>query len=149
MARSRGEQRGFFDDYGAYPPSPSHPPRPAHPPRPSYGPPPAHAPTVPARADTELRRLRGAYKWLRRSMTVAVLGYFTVYLAMTAYLPGLMTQSVFGAVNLGVLLGLLLLPITLLTVLTYELFARVTVDPMSHRVRIADEERRESEEEGG
>lgn len=149
MAFSDGEQRGPFDDYGTYPPSPSHPPRPPHPPRPSYGPPPVHPPTVPARPDTELLRLRGAYKWLRRSLTVALVGYYTAYLAMTAYLPDLMAQSVSGSVNLGVLLGLLLLPITLLTVLTYELFARVTVDPMSHRVRIADEEQREDEEDRG
>ena len=47
-----------------------------------------------------------------------------------------------------VFLGLLLIPITLLTIVTYELFARVTVDPISHRVRIADEDRRESEEDG-
>ncbi|QPP08467.1 DUF485 domain-containing protein [Streptomyces bathyalis] len=148
MAFNTGEQHGFFDDYGTYPDSPSHPPRPPHPPRPSYGPPPTHAPSVPAHADTELLRLRSAYRWLRRSMTVAVLGYFTVYLGMAAYLPDLMARSVFGAINLGVFLGLLLIPITLLTILTYELFARVTVDPISHRVRIADEERRESEEDG-
>jgi uncharacterized membrane protein (DUF485 family) len=94
-------------------------------------------------------RLRTAYRWLRRSMTLAVLGYYTAFLAMAAYLPDLMAQSVFGSVNLGVFLGLLLIPITLLTIITYELFARVTVDPISHRVRIADEEQRESEEEHG
>ncbi|MCH6160705.1 DUF485 domain-containing protein [Streptomyces marispadix] len=103
---------------------------------------------MPARADTELVRLRSAYRWLRRSMTLGVLGYFTVWLAMAAYLPNLMAQSVAGSVNLGVLLGLLLIPITLLTIISYELFARVTVDPISHRVRIADEEERENEEEG-
>jgi uncharacterized membrane protein (DUF485 family) len=80
-------------------------------------------------------------------MTLGVLGYFTVYLGMAAYLPDLMAQSVFGSVNLGVFLGLLLIPIILLTIITYELSARATVDPISHRVRIADEERRESEEE--
>ncbi|OEU87070.1 hypothetical protein DB35_26375 [Streptomyces abyssalis] len=147
MAFSNGEQRGYFDDYGTYRPEPAFPPRPHHPPRPSHSPPPTRPPSVPAHADTELRRLRTAYRWLRRSMTLIVLGYFTVFLCMAAYLPDLMSQSVFGSVNLGVFLGLLLIPITLLTIITYELSARATVDPVSHRVRIADEEARESEEE--
>lgn len=147
MAFDDDGQHGLFDDYGTYRPPPSYPPRPHHPPRPAYSPPPTHAPSVPARADTELLQLRTAYRWLRRSMTFAVLGYYTVFLCMAAYLPDLMAQSVFGSVNLGVFLGLLLIPITLLTIITYELFARATVDPISHRVRIADEEQRESEEE--
>ncbi|RAJ62518.1 uncharacterized membrane protein (DUF485 family) [Streptomyces sp. Amel2xB2] len=163
MASSADGQHGFFDGYGTYPsepsfpprrghartpgPQPAYPPRPGHPPPPHYSPPPTYRPTVPAHADTELVRLRTAYRWLRRSMTLAVLGYYTVYLVLAAYLPDLMAQSVFGSVNLGVFLGLLLIPVTLLTVVTYELFARATVDPLSHRVRIADEEQRESEEE--
>ncbi|NLU75817.1 DUF485 domain-containing protein [Streptomyces sp. HNM0575] len=147
MAFDNGEQYGYRDDYRPYRSAPSYPPRPHHPPRPAYSPPPTHAPSVPAHADTELVRLRSAYRWLRRSMTLAVLGYFTVYLAMAAYLPDLMAKSVAGSVNLGVFLGLLLIPITLLTIVTYELFARATVDHISHRVRIADEEQRESEEE--
>ncbi|WP_314174610.1 DUF485 domain-containing protein [Streptomyces winkii] len=150
MAFNTGGRDGYYDDYGTYPPppppSPSYPPRPYHPPRPSYEPPPAHAPSVPAHADTELVRLRSAYRWLRRGMTVAVLGYFTAWLCMAAYLPDLMGRSLFGSVTLGVFLGLLVIPITLVTIVTYELFARVTVDPISHRVRVADEERREDEE---
>jgi uncharacterized membrane protein (DUF485 family) len=148
MAFGTGEQHGFSEDYGPYRNAPAYPPRPHHPPRPAYDPPPSHAPSVPARADTELVRLRSAYRWLRRSMTIGVLGYFTAWLTMAAYLPNLMSQSVAGSVNLGVFLGLLLIPITLLTIISYELFARATVDPISHRVRIADEEQRESEEEG-
>lgn len=147
MAFNSHETHGFSDDYGTYRSASSYPPRPGHPPRPHYSPPPTHSPSVPAHADTELLRLRTAYRWLRRSMTLAVLGYYTAFLAMAAYLPDLMAQSVSGSVNLGVFLGLLLIPITLLTIIAYELFARVTVDPVSHRVRIADEEQRESEEE--
>lgn len=147
MAFDADGQRGFFDDYGTYRQAPPYPPPPGHPPPPHYRPPPTHSPSIPAHADTELIRLRTAYRWLRRSMTTIVLSYFTVYLGLVAYLPDLMAQSVFGSVNLGVFLGLLIIPITLLTIVTYELFARATVDPISHRVRIADEEQRESEEE--
>ena len=148
MAFNAGEQHGFFDDYGTYPSSASYPPRPHHPPRPAYDPPPVRRPTIPARKDADLIRLRSAYRWLRRSMTAAVLGYFAVFLCMAAYLPGLMGRSVFGSVTLGIFLGLLLIPVTLVTIIAYELFARATVDRIAHRVRIADEEQREREEEG-
>lgn len=120
---------------------------PGPPPLPAYRPPPSEAPSVPAPADTDLRRLRGAYRWLRRSLTVGLLGYFTGFLSLAAYAPGLLARQIFGAINLGVFLGLLLLPILLLTVITYELLARITVDPASHRVRIAEDEKREREEE--
>jgi uncharacterized membrane protein (DUF485 family) len=102
---------------------------------------------VPAPADTDLRRLRGAYRWLRRGLTVGLLGYFTGFLSLAAYAPGLLARQIFGAINLGIFLGLLLLPVLLLTVITYELLARMTVDPISHRVRIAEDEKREREAE--
>lgn len=138
------------DGYGAYPPNPSRqqpaPPRPWHPPRPSHRPPPAHPPTVPAREDRDLGRLRTAYRRLRRSMTLIVLAYFTVYLCMAAYLPDMLGTAVFGTLNLGVFLGLLLVPLTILVVVGYEFVARSTVDPAAHRVRVADSEQREREE---
>jgi uncharacterized membrane protein (DUF485 family) len=128
------------------------PPASGPPPLPAYRPPPSEAPSVPAPADTDLRRLRGAYRWLRRSLTVGLLGYFTGFLGLAAYAPELLARQIFGAINLGIFLGLLLLPLLLLTVITYELLARITVDPISHRVRIAEDEKREREaesEDGG
>ena len=152
MSSNTHDHYEWFDDYGEYPPrpghppQPGHPPRPFHPPRPSHRPPPAHPPRVPARDNTELVRLRSNYRWLRRSMTLIVLAYFIGYLCMAAYLPGAMGTPLFGSLNLGVFLGLMLIPLTILTVLAYELIARSTIDPAAHRVRIADAERREGEE---
>jgi uncharacterized membrane protein (DUF485 family) len=147
MAFNTNDQHGLFDDYGTYPSSP-YSPRPPHPPRPAHSPPPTRRPSVPAHEDTDLIRLRSAYRWLRRTMTAAVLGYFIGFLCMAAYLPDVMARSVFGSVTLGIFMGLMLIPITLLTIIAYEIFARATVDRIAHRVRTADEEWREREEDG-
>ncbi|MGH3310023.1 MAG: DUF485 domain-containing protein [Streptomyces sp.] len=92
------------------------------------------------RENTELARLRTSYRWLRRSMTFAALGYFTGYLCMAGFLPDVMDTLLFGTLNLGVVLGLLQIPITLLTVIGYEYVARTSVDPAAHRVRSSDTE---------
>lgn len=146
MSFNTHDQYEWFDDYGKYPSAPPYPPRPFHPPRPSHRPPPVHPPRVPSRENTELVRLRGAYRWLRRSVTLAVLAYLVGYLCMATYLPGVMDTAVFGSLNLGLFLGLMLIPLTVLTVFGYELIARITVDPPAHRVRLADDEQHDREE---
>lgn len=146
MSFNTHDQHEWFDDYGKYPSTPPYPPRPFHPPRPSHRPPPAHPPLAPSRENTQLVRLRSAYRWLRRSMTVSVLAYFVGYLCMAAYLPDVMDTPLIGECNLGIFLGLMLIPLTVLTVIGYELIARVTVDPAAHRVRMADTEAHEREE---
>jgi uncharacterized membrane protein (DUF485 family) len=149
MSFNSHDQPEWPGDYGTYPADPSaapYPPRAHRPPRPAHRPPPTRAPSVPARADTELRRLRGAYRWLRRSTSLVVLAYFTGYLCMAAYLPEVMDARFLGNLNLGVFLGLLLIPLIMLTVIAYEIIARSTIDPAAHRVRIAEAEKRDREE---
>lgn len=151
-------------DYGpypsppAYPPPPIYPPRPATPPPPNWPthrprhardvpPPPAYPPMVPVPHHTELARLRTNYRWLRRTMTLAALGYFVAYLCLSGYFPGVMDTQLFGTLNLGVVLGLLQVPVTLMCVIAYEYTARGTIDPAAHRVRISEAEWRERLEE--
>ena len=145
MAYNTDDHRELPDDYGTYPFAPPYPPRPPHPPRPAHRPPPAHPPDVPAREERELTRLRTAYRWLRRTLTLTLLAYYTGFLCMAAYLPGVMDTELLGNLNLGVCLGLSLVPLTLLAIIGYELVARSAVDPAAHRVRIADAEQRERE----
>ncbi|GAB2831107.1 DUF485 domain-containing protein [Streptomyces daliensis] len=126
---------------------PGHPARsgyvpapPAYPPAPPY---PSSPPEEPPGAGDELRRLRGAYRWLRRSMTLTALGYYVAFLCLAAFAPGVLEARIVGtSFNLGIVLGLLQIPVTLLAIVGYEHLARATVDPIARRVRVADAERR-------
>lgn len=105
-------------------------------PTPPRFPRPAAAPTAAPGRHRDLRRLRTSYRVLRRVSTVTALGYFTVFLALSAYAPGLMARDVgFGGLNLGLLLALAQLPIALLSLVLYERTARRTVDPLAAELR--------------
>ncbi|UGY91840.1 DUF485 domain-containing protein [Streptomyces gobiensis] len=85
----------------------------------------------------ELRRLRSAYRLLRRSMTLAALGYFVLFLLLSAFAPGLMDTSLFAGLNIGLLMGLLQLPVAFAAAIAYERLARRNVDPLARRVQHA------------
>ncbi|MFM9371634.1 DUF485 domain-containing protein [Streptomyces sp. Da 82-17] len=84
---------------------------------------------------SDIRVLRSAYKWLRRVATVTALGYFTLFLVLSAYAPGLMTLRVDGGLSAGLLLGACQLPVTLAALAVYEWRARRAVDPLAERLR--------------
>ncbi|MFH9616021.1 DUF485 domain-containing protein [Streptomyces pratensis] len=126
-----------------------HPPRPAPPPYPgdylmpwqSSPPPPPPRRPAPARRPapghhSDLRRLRAAYRVLRRVSTLTALGYFTLFLLLSGYAPALMTRPVGdGGLTTGLLLGLCQLPVALAAIAVYEWTARRTVDPLSAGLR--------------
>lgn len=108
---------------------------------PAYPPAPTVPPAPPPAAGDELRRLRSAYKLLRRISTITALGYFVVFLLLAGYAPDVMGAHVGGtSFTLGTVMGLLQIPVTLLAVAGYERIARSTVDPASRRVRTAERE---------
>jgi uncharacterized membrane protein (DUF485 family) len=124
---------------------PSHPP---YEPRPSapltypWQPPPPEPAHVPHRTPRtsvghhrDLRVLRGAYRWQRRTATLTALGYFTLFLVLSAGAPGVMTRPVVDGIPAGLLLALLQLPVTWLAIALYEYTARVHVDPLADRIR--------------
>lgn len=82
----------------------------------------------------EVRRLRVAYRWQRRAATLVALGCFTAYVLLTACAPSLMAFSLGAGLSLGLLLGLLQVPLALLAVVAYECTARRTVDPIAARL---------------
>ncbi|MFF9797997.1 DUF485 domain-containing protein [Streptomyces rochei] len=126
-------------------PSPSYPHRPPPPPyRPPWPPRPPHRPSPPPPAPhrtalghhSDLRVLRTAYRWQRRTATLTALGYFTLFLFLSAYAPGVMTDtSLAGGLPTGLLLALLQLPVTWLAIALYEHTARRHVDPLADRIR--------------
>ncbi|MER7804238.1 DUF485 domain-containing protein [Streptomyces parvulus] len=138
-----------------YDPSPSYPhhPPPAHqppyqppyqpsspPPFPPHAPAPHQAPHRSRRRDPlgshrDLRVLRGAYRWQRRTATLTALGYFTLFLLLSAYAPGFMTGTVTDGLPTGLLLALVQLPVTWLAIALYEQTARRRVDPLADRIR--------------
>ncbi|GHH08162.1 DUF485 domain-containing protein [Streptomyces lanatus] len=115
--------------YATYPWQPPVPPEPPAPPRHRT---PDHPPLG---HHSDLRILRGAYRWQRRVATLTALGYFTLFLILSAFAPGFMTDPVADGLPAGLLLALLQLPVTWLAIGLYEHTARRYVDPIADRIR--------------
>ncbi|MFD5585303.1 DUF485 domain-containing protein [Streptomyces sp. NPDC058733] len=84
---------------------------------------------------SDLRVLRSAYRWQRRTATLTALGYFTLFLLLSAFAPAFMTRPLAGGLPAGLLLALVQLPVTWLAVAVYEHTARRHVDPIADRIR--------------
>ncbi|ULR51196.1 DUF485 domain-containing protein [Streptomyces deccanensis] len=84
---------------------------------------------------SDLRVLRGAYRWQRRVATLTALGYFVLFLLLSAFAPSFMTGEVSGGLSTGLLLGLIQVPVTCLAIWLYEHTARLRVDPLADRIR--------------
>ncbi|MCL6733027.1 DUF485 domain-containing protein [Streptomyces neyagawaensis] len=100
------------------------------------------APPLPDESDdpllhhhSDLRLLRSAYRWQRRVATLTALGYFMLFLTLSAFAPSFMTGTVTGGLSTGLLLGLLQVPVTCLAIWLYERTARRRVDPLADRIR--------------
>ncbi|CAL9468702.1 DUF485 domain-containing protein [Streptomyces sp. enrichment culture] len=113
-----------------YPTYPWQPAAPAGPPAPP--PTPVHAPLG---HHSDLRILRSAYRWQRRTATLTALGYFVLFLILSAFAPGFMTRPGAGGLPVGLLLALVQLPVTWLAITLYEYTARRYVDPIADRIR--------------
>ncbi|MER6674910.1 DUF485 domain-containing protein [Streptomyces sp. NPDC000983] len=128
-----------FDPYPPYPHRPPQvqpyatypwqPPAPAEPPpyRPPRHPPLGH--------HSDLRILRSAYRWQRRTATLTALGYFVLFLVLSAAAPSVMAGEVTDGLPTGLLLALIQLPVTWLAIAVYEHTARRRVDPLAERIR--------------
>ncbi|MFE5816443.1 DUF485 domain-containing protein [Streptomyces sp. NPDC056479] len=130
--------------YATYPWQPSAPP---HPPESARHRTPDHPPLG---HHSDLRILRSAYRWQRRVATLTALGYFTLFLILSAFAPGFMTSTVTDGLPAGLLLALLQLPVTWLAIGLYEHTARRYVDPIADRIRkeAAVEAKREAGKRG-
>ncbi|MFG2370788.1 DUF485 domain-containing protein [Streptomyces sp. NPDC048504] len=84
---------------------------------------------------SDLRILRGAYRRQRRVATTAALGYFCLFLGLSAFAPSLMSSTGTGGVPTGLLLALVQLPVTWLATAFFERTARRRVDPLADRFR--------------
>ncbi len=114
-------------------PAPTYPWQPAAPPEPVHRRRPIHAPLG---HHSDLRILRSAYRRQRRVATLTALGYFVLFLILSAFAPGFMTGDGLGGLPVGVLLALAQLPVTWLAIGLYECTARRRVDPLADRIRL-------------
>ncbi|MHC0429061.1 DUF485 domain-containing protein [Streptomyces sp. O3] len=96
---------------------------------------------VPDGPPAGLPHLRSSYRLLRRTMSITAVGYFTLFLLLTGYAPGLMETELFGGFTFGLLMGLLQFPVTFAALVGYERNAVRTVDPLARDVRRAVERR--------
>ncbi|MCL7428604.1 DUF485 domain-containing protein [Streptomyces sp. NPDC057806] len=124
----------------SYPPYPHQPQQPyaGYPWQPSApaGPPQHRAQRHPALGHhSDLRILRSAYRWQRRTATLTALGYFVLFLILSATAPSFMTSTVTEGLPTGLLLALIQLPVTWLAIALYEHTARRYVDPLADRIR--------------
>jgi uncharacterized membrane protein (DUF485 family) len=118
-----------YDPSSPYPTYPWQPPAPPEPAR-------QHPRRHPALGHhSDLRILRSAYRWQRRTATLTALGYFTLFLVLSAFAPGLMTSTVADGMPTGLLLAMIQLPVTWLAIALYEHTARRYVDPIADRIR--------------
>jgi uncharacterized membrane protein (DUF485 family) len=129
--------------YDPYPPHDSYAPHDSSPPYVTYPwqppPPPPERRRLPRRPalghHSDLRVLRCAYRRQRRVASLTALGYFTLFLALSAFAPSLMTSTVADGLPTGLLLALLQLPVTWLAIVVYERTAGRRVDPIADRIR--------------
>ncbi|MGC2999062.1 DUF485 domain-containing protein [Streptomyces sp. G35A] len=84
---------------------------------------------------SDLRHLRSAYRRQRRTATLTALGYFVLFLVLSAFAPSFMTGGVTGGIPTGLLLALLQVPVTWLAIALYETTARRRVDPLADLIR--------------
>lgn len=126
-------------------PLPHHPPSPPRTP-PTPGNPPSH-PNHPHPSDTEPPTTRPSDTTATCGScaaptagsgavaTLTALGYFTLFLILSAFAPGFMTGTVTDGLPAGLLLALLQLPVTWLAIGLYEHTARRYLDPIADRIR--------------
>jgi uncharacterized membrane protein (DUF485 family) len=121
--------RDSSPSYDTYPWQPQQPPGP---PEPAGRRPQRHAALG---HHSDLRMLRSAYRWQRRVATLTALGYFVLFLILSAFAPSFMTSTVTDGLPTGLLLALLQVPVTWLAIALYEQTARRRVDPLADRIR--------------
>ncbi|MFF9864690.1 DUF485 domain-containing protein [Streptomyces sp. NPDC013953] len=117
-------------------PPPSHPPQDTAP----YfwdapAPPQQQGRHEPNRPHGDLDALRSGYRKLRRVSTLTALGYFVLFLFLSAFAPGLMTSTITGGLTTGLMLGLCQLPVALAAIALYERIARHRIDPLATAIR--------------
>ena len=83
----------------------------------------------------EFAELRRRVRGFVFPMTVAFLAWYLLYVLMSAYARGFMTQKLLGNINVAYVFGLLQFISTFVIALIYSRYMDRSVDPISDRLR--------------
>jgi uncharacterized membrane protein (DUF485 family) len=98
-------------------------------------PPPANEAYVAMEADPRFAELRRRYRSFVFPMTVAFLGWYLLYVILSAYARGLMDTKIVGHINVALVFGLLQFLSTFAIAWYYERYSRERLDPVSSELR--------------
>ncbi|MBW8487337.1 DUF485 domain-containing protein [Actinomadura parmotrematis] len=85
--------------------------------------------------DERFRLLRSRFRWLAVSIVSTFLGWYLLYVLLSAFARGLMGQRVLGNINVGLILGVLQFVSTFLLAWAYTSYARKILDPLARELR--------------
>ncbi len=88
-----------------------------------------------AQDSPEFTELRRRFRRFAFPMTVAFLAWYLLYVLLSTYAPDFMSTSVFGNVNLGILLGLAQFLSTFVITHLYVAHANRRTDPIADEMR--------------
>jgi uncharacterized membrane protein (DUF485 family) len=86
-------------------------------------------------AGPEFRTLRRRMRGFAFPMTAVFLLWYVAFVLLTSYARDLMATPVFGAVNLGLVIGLAQFATTFALTAGYVRYARRRLDPLAERIR--------------
>ena len=84
----------------------------------------------------EFAQLRGRVRGFAFPVTAAFLLWYLAYVLLASYARDLMATPVFGAVNLGLVIGLLQFVSTFVIAMVTVRHARRRIDPVADRIRV-------------
>jgi uncharacterized membrane protein (DUF485 family) len=88
-----------------------------------------------AQASPEFTELKRRFRRFAFPMTFAFLAWYLLYVLLSTYAPDVMSTSVFGNVNLGLLLGLAQFVTTFVITHLYVAHANKRTDPIADEMR--------------
>lgn len=77
----------------------------------------------------EFHRLQRRVKWFIFPMTAFFLVWYFTYVLVASYAPDFMAEPVFGAINVGLLMGVAQFATTVIITTAYARFAAKRIDP--------------------
>lgn len=94
-------------------------------------------PYLAVQASPEFAHLRRTLRGFVFPMTVAFIGWYALYVVLSAYARGFMGTKVVGNINVALVFGLLQFLTTFLIAWLYSRFARRKLDPAADAIRTA------------
>ena len=86
-------------------------------------------------ASEDFQQMRNSLKRFILPVTIGFLSWYAVFVLMTAYARGFMSQQVIGNINVAIVMGLLQFLSTFVIAAFYERHSTKKLDPVAARVR--------------